>query len=150
MPSYFDNQALGTSTKINLPSIRFTPKLLGFAACIVIACKTPIHIQFPAFIYSWICEANGVIRINLQPTDYYSPRFGEKETVTLHHLVIIYVPNSINTEEFDELQFESHLQLPDEYYYGFPRGEIRACGVRMISGDWIKSQKKKKSAYTKM
>ncbi|CAA7043065.1 unnamed protein product [Microthlaspi erraticum] len=132
VPSCIDNQALGASTKISLLPVRDTPKLLGFAACIVIACKTPNHLQFPAFTYSWSCEADGVIRINLKPSLYLSPEMveeEEEETAALHHLVIIHIANSINTEEFDELRLESHLRFPEDVQ--IPPGEIKACGIRV-------------------
>lgn len=132
MPKYFDNQSHGTCTKINLPPIRFTPTLLGFAACILISCEErSFYLHFPAFSYDLNYEDDEVIRINLKPNLNLSSEIEEEETEASHHLVIIHVPSSINTEKIEELRLESNLQLPEEFQ--FPPGEIRACGLRMIS-----------------
>lgn len=61
------------------------------------------------------------------PTLYRSPE--EEETVALHHLVIIHIANSINTQEFDELRLESHLPFSEDVQY--PLGEIKAVGIRV-------------------
>ncbi|KAL1217640.1 Disease resistance-like protein DSC2 [Cardamine amara subsp. amara] len=134
VPRFFYNQSHGTSTQISLPPIRFTPTLLGFAACIVISCERSFNLQFPTFSYDWNCEADEVIRINLKPNLNLSSMIEEEETVTSHHLVIIHVPSSINTEKIEELRLESDLHLPEELQ--FPHGEIRACGIRMIDDDY--------------
>ncbi|KFK41711.1 hypothetical protein AALP_AA2G163600 [Arabis alpina] len=130
VPSYFDNRSSGTSTKIAIPPIRLTPKHLGFAAGIVISCESSSNVQFPAFSYDWNCEDDEVIRINLKPTLNLSPEIEEEVTVQSHHLVIIHVPSSINTEKTEDLRLESHLQFSEGNR--FPLGEIKACGIRMI------------------
>ncbi|CAH8257983.1 unnamed protein product [Arabidopsis lyrata] len=127
VPRNFDNQSHGTSTKISL----FTPTLLGFAACILISCERSFNLQFPAFSYDWNSEADEVIWINLKPNLNHSSEIEEEETVASHHLVIIHVPSSLNTEKIEELRLESHLQFPEEEFQ-FPLGEIRACGIRII------------------
>lgn len=127
MPRNFDNQSHGTSTKISL----FTPTLMGFAACILISCERSFNLQFPAFSYDWNSETDEVIWINLKPNLNHSSEIEEEETVASHHLVVIHLPSSINTEKIQELRLESHLQFPEEEFQ-FPPGEIRACGIRII------------------
>ncbi|CAH2066983.1 unnamed protein product [Thlaspi arvense] len=127
VPRYFDNRSSGTSTKISLPPITFTPTLVSFAACIMISCEKPFNLEFPAFSYDWNCEDDEVIRINLKPNLYRSSENEEEETVASHHLVIIHIPSSINTEKIEEFRLESHLQFPDEFR--FPPGEINSCGA---------------------
>ncbi|KAL0800727.1 hypothetical protein Bca101_055902 [Brassica carinata] len=139
IPRYFENQSSGRSTTIslspiNLSPIRCTPTLLGFAACIMVSCERSFYLQFPAFSYDWSCEEDDeVIRINLRPNLYRASEIEEDDTVRSHHLVIIHVKNSVNTERIEELRLESHLQFPDEFR--FPPAVIRACGFRMINKD---------------
>lgn len=131
MPGYFDNQSPWTSTRISLPPIWAVPKLVGFVACIMVACERPFHLQFPAFSYNWNCESSRKFRINLKPNLYRSPEIEEEKDVRSHHLIIIQVPSIIDNDEINELQFESHLQAPKEA--AFPPGEISSCGVRLIA-----------------
>ncbi|CAH8359401.1 unnamed protein product [Eruca vesicaria subsp. sativa] len=135
VPSYLDNQAQGTSTRISLPLNRFTSKMLGLAACVMISCKTPFHLQFPEFTCSLSWEGEGAIRMNLKPNLYccLSEHKGVSLSLSLHHLVVIFVPIRINTDNFDELRLESHLQLPEEFQ--IPPAEIIACGARVVFSD---------------
>lgn len=97
--------------------------------------NTPVHPQFPAFTYSWICEADIVIRIDLKPTDYNSREFRGERSLTSYHMFIIYVPTDssiINIEELEGLRVECRLQYPKGFV--FRRGEIIGCGVRIIYG----------------
>ncbi|KAL9286172.1 putative 17-beta-estradiol 17-dehydrogenase [Arabidopsis thaliana] len=126
VPRNFDNQSHGTSTKISL----FTPTLLSFAACILISCERSFYLQFPAFSYDWNRKDDEVISINLTPNLNLSSEIEEEETVTSHHLVIIHVPSSINTNKIEDLRLESSLQFPEEFQ--FSPCEIRAYGIRMV------------------
>ncbi|VYS62093.1 unnamed protein product [Arabidopsis thaliana] len=126
VPRNFDNQSHGTSTKISL----FTPTLLSFAACILISCDRSFYLQFPAFSYDWNRKDDEVISINLKPNLNLSSEIEEEETVTSHHMVIIHVPSSINTDKIEDLRLESSLQFPEEFQ--FSPCEIRACGIRMV------------------
>lgn len=63
----------------------------------------------------------GVFRVSLKPDLNRSSEID----VTSHHLIVIQVPSSIDDEEIDELQFESHLRVSGEFEY--PPGEISAC-----------------------
>ncbi|KAF2592839.1 hypothetical protein F2Q70_00045341 [Brassica cretica] len=133
MPRYFDNQSHGTRTKISQPQTRLTPMFVGFAACIMVSSERSFYLQFPAFSYDWKRDDdNDVIRINLKPNLYLSREIEEGGSDTRHHMIIINVPCSIDTEKIEELRLESHLQLPEEQFQ-FPPGEISACGMRMIA-----------------
>lgn len=118
----FENRSLGTCTTISLPPIRDSHMFVGFDACIVVACQRSFHLRFPAFSYHWSYEAGrGVFRVSLKPDLNRSSEID----VTSHHLIVIQVPSSIDDEEIDELQFESHLRVSGEFEY--PPGEISAC-----------------------
>lgn len=128
MPIDFENRSLGTCTTISLPPIP-ADSHHRFDACIIVACERRFHLRFPAFSYHWNYEARGrVFRVNLKPDLYRSSELA----ATSHHLIIIQVPSSIHDddEEIDELRFESHLQVLEEF--GYPPGEIRSCGVRLV------------------
>ncbi|KAG2254057.1 hypothetical protein Bca52824_084193 [Brassica carinata] len=74
----------------------------------------------------------GVFRVSLKPDLNRSSEID----VTSHHLIVIQVPSSIDDEEIDELQFESHLRVSGEFEY--PPGEISACGVRLVARESLR------------
>ncbi|CAF2061434.1 probable disease resistance protein At4g19520 [Brassica napus] len=122
IPSYFDNQSLGTSIQLSFNG-------MGFTACIMIACSRPYHLQFLESSYCWSWEAGGVFRINLRPNIYRSYGMDEEEAVTEHYLVIIRVLSSKNNDQVANLLFSSALELTE--VSEIPLVEIKACGVRI-------------------
>lgn len=102
----------------------------------MISCDRSFHLQFPACSYDCKCEDDEVIQMNLKPNLYHASDTEEEETIPSHHLVIMHVSSSIDTERIQELRLESHLQLSDDFQSpDSPPSEIRACGVRFIYQD---------------
>ncbi|KAL0806521.1 hypothetical protein Bca101_099013 [Brassica carinata] len=132
IPSYFDNQSLGTSIQLSFNG-------MGFTACIMIACSRPYHLQFLESSYCWSWEAGGVFRINLRPNIYRSYGMDEEEAVTEHYLVIIRVLSSKNNDQVANLLFSSALELTE--VSEIPLVEIKACGIKENTRASIKLQK---------
>ncbi|KAG7659359.1 NB-ARC [Arabidopsis suecica] len=120
MPNYFDNQSPGAT-------IQLSPNIMDFAACVIVACRRPFHLQFSKTSYSgkWD-EGGGVFQINLKPELHRSLEMEGEEAIN-SYLVLIQVLGSVNNDQAGN--FISTLQLP--LTVEPPPAEIIACGVRM-------------------
>jgi len=131
VPSYFDHIDKGKSLTIDLPQIWPSPKLLGFDACVVIACERPFDIQFSPFSYDWDWGYERYFCLYLKP-DFHSTdpsTEDEEEVVKSDHLLIIRGLKNFSNQ-INKLGIKSDLQFSEELKS--PSAKLQSCGIRLI------------------